>query len=55
MALASAVRSKVSARKAKAMLCIVHAEDEIVSPWSESGRDEVRTSVMWSNSSHIQT
>ena len=43
--MASAIRSKLSARKAKAMLFIVQAEDEIVNPWSELRRDEVRKSV----------
>ena len=43
--LASAIRSKLSARKAKATLFIVQAEDEIVNPWSELRRGEVRESV----------
>ena len=43
--MASAIRSKLSARKAKAVLFIVHAEDEIVNPWSELRRDEVRKNV----------
>ena len=32
--MASAIRSKLSARKAKAVLFIVQAEDEIVNPWT---------------------
>ena len=43
--LASAIRSKLSARKAKATLFIVQAEDEIVNPWLELRRDEVRKCV----------
>ena len=43
--MASAIRSKLSARKAKAVLFIVQAEDEIVNPWSELRRDAVRQSV----------
>ena len=39
--LASAIRSKLSARKAKATLFIVQAEDEIVNPWSELRRGDV--------------
>ena len=52
--MASAIRSKLSASKAKAVLFIVQAEDEIVNPWSELRRDEVRKSVGGS-SSDIQT
>jgi hypothetical protein len=43
--MAIAIRSKLSARKAKAVLFVVQAEDEIVNPWSEFRRDEVRKSV----------
>ena len=43
--MASAIRSKLSARKAKAVLFIVQAEDEIVNPWPELRRDEVRRSI----------
>ena len=43
--MASAIRSTLSARKAKAVLFIVQAEDEIVNPWSELRRGEVRKSV----------
>ena len=43
--MASAIRSKLSARKAKAVLFIVQAEDEIVNPWSELRHEEVRKSV----------
>ena len=43
--MASAIRSKLSARKAKAVLFIVQAEDEIINPWSKLCRDEVRKCV----------
>ena len=43
--MASAIRSKLSARTAKAALFIVQAEDEIVSPWSELRHEQVRKSV----------
>ena len=43
--MASAIRSKLSARTAKAALFIVQAEDEIVNPWSEMRHDQVRKSV----------
>ena len=43
--MASAIRSKLSARKAKAVLFIVQAEDEIVNPRTELRREEVRKSV----------
>ena len=43
--MASAIRSKLSARTAKAVLFIAQAEDEIVNRWTELRRDEVRRSV----------
>ena len=43
--MASAIRSKLSARRAKAVLFIVQAEDEIVNPWSELRHEQVRKSV----------
>ena len=44
--MASAIRSKLSARTAKAALFIVQAEDEIVNPWPELRYDQqVRQSV----------
>ena len=43
--MASAIRSKLSARTAKAALFIVQAEDEIVNPWSELRHEQVRKSV----------
>ena len=46
--LASAIRSKLSARKAKATLFIVQAEHEVVNPWLELRRGEVLESVRMS-------
>ena len=43
--MASAIRSKLSARTAKAALVIVQAKDEIVNPWSEFDHEQVRKSV----------
>ena len=52
--MASAIRSKLSARKAKAVLFIVQAEDEIVNPWSEL-RVTRCAKASGSSSSDIQT
>ena len=43
--MAFAIRSKLSARTAKAALFINQAEDEIINPWSELRRKQVRKSV----------
>ena len=43
--MASAIRSKLSARTAEAALFIVQAEHEIVNPWSELQNEQVRKSV----------
>ena len=43
--MASAIRSKLSARTAKAVLFIMQAEDDIVNPWSELLHEQVRKSV----------
>jgi len=43
--MASAIRSKLSTRKAKAVLFIVQAEDEIVNPWSELHHERARKIV----------
>ena len=43
--MASAIRSKLSARTAKAALFIVQAEDEIINPWSELHHKQVRKNV----------
>ena len=45
VAMASAIRSKLSARTAKAVLFIVQAEDEMVNPWPELRHEQVRKSV----------
>ena len=43
--MASAIRSKLSARTAKAALFIGQAEDEIINPWSDLRHEQVRKSV----------
>ena len=43
--MASAIRSKLSARASKAVLFVAQAEDEIVNPWPEMRQELVRRSV----------
>ena len=43
--MATAIRSKLSARAAKATLYVVQAEDEIVNPWSELHNEQIRKIV----------
>ena len=46
MTMSSEIRSTSPVRKAKAVLCIVQTEDDVVSPWPELRRGEVRNSVV---------
>jgi hypothetical protein len=43
--MATAMRSTLSARAAKAVLFIVQAEDRVTNPWPALGKDQVRESV----------